>query len=72
MTVQDVPARDEMSLRLPGRMTVAKYASALSRLSSHPLENAFIDVAHIREILHEDQVEIAIAICRLDEDESSI
>ena len=45
-------------------------SSALSRLSSHPLENAFIDVAHIREILHEDQVEIAIAIRRLDEDES--
>lgn len=71
MTVQDVPARDEVSIRLPGRMTVAKYASALSRLSTHPLENAFIDLSRIREVLHEDHVETAMAICHLDEDDIS-
>ncbi len=70
MTVQDVPPFDEVSIRLPGRTTVAKYASALSRLSTHPLENAFIDLSRIREVLHEDHVETAIAICHLDEDDS--
>jgi DNA-binding transcriptional MerR regulator len=69
LTVQDVPARDELSIRLPGRTTVAKYASALSRLTAYPLENAFVDVSHVREVLHANHVETAVAICRVEEDE---
>nr|QEO73573.1 transcriptional regulator, MerR family [uncultured bacterium] len=65
--VQTFEARTELSIFVPGRSSMAKYGSALSRLIAHPLDDAFIDFSRIRQVLHDDGVETAVAICRLDE-----
>jgi DNA-binding transcriptional MerR regulator len=72
MAVQDFPPRDEIAIRLPGQTTLAKYATALSRFTAYPLQNAFIDMSRIREVLHQDHVETAVAICHLDEDDAGL
>ena len=65
--VQIFEARDELSVFIPGRSSMAKYATALSRLFAHPLDAAYVDTARMRHLLHDDGVETAAAICRLDE-----
>ncbi|NYE50084.1 hypothetical protein HDA32_005204 [Spinactinospora alkalitolerans] len=64
--VQNFAARDEMSIFIPGRDSMDKYSTALSRLAKHPLDAAYIDVSRMRFVLHDDGVETAAAICRLD------
>ncbi|RCV57763.1 MerR family transcriptional regulator [Marinitenerispora sediminis] len=65
--VQDFEARDELSIFLPGRSSMAKYGTAISRLATHPLDAAFADVSRMRQLLHEDGVETAMAVCELGE-----
>ncbi|MEU1212154.1 MerR family transcriptional regulator [Streptomyces sp. NPDC005791] len=65
--VQIFEARDELSVFIPGKSSMAKYATALSRLFTHPLDAAYVDTARMRHLLHDDGVETATAICRLDE-----
>lgn len=65
--VQTFEARDELSIFMPGRSSMAKYATALSRLFTHPLDAAHVDVSRLRQVLHDDGVETAAAIRRLDE-----
>ncbi|MEU7608110.1 MerR family transcriptional regulator [Micromonospora sp. NPDC049204] len=65
--VQAFDARDELSIFIPGRTTMAKYATALSRLLTHPLDGAFPDLSRTRHLLHDDGVETRVAICTLDE-----
>ncbi|WP_333735809.1 MerR family transcriptional regulator [Streptomyces sp. IBSBF 2806] len=65
--VQTFEARDELSIFMPGRSSMAKYATALSRLFTHPLDAAYVDVSRLRQVLHDDGVETAAAIRRLDE-----
>ena len=68
LAVRDFPPRDELAIRLPGRTTTAKYATALARLTAHPMDDAYVDVSRLREILHDDHVETAVAIRCLDEE----
>jgi DNA-binding transcriptional MerR regulator len=65
--VQTFEARDELSIFIPGRSSMAKYATALSRLFTHPLDAAYVDVSRMRQVLHDDGVETAAAIRGLDE-----
>ncbi|MEU0204928.1 MerR family transcriptional regulator [Streptomyces canus] len=65
--VQTFEARDELSIFIPGKSSMAKYATALSRLFTHPLDAAYVDVSRMRQVLHDDGVETAAAIRRLDE-----
>ncbi|SMD25260.1 MerR family transcriptional regulator [Kibdelosporangium aridum] len=65
--VQTFEARTELSIRIPGKSSMAKYGTALSRLAAHPLDDAFIDFSRIRQVLHDDSVETTVAICKLDE-----
>ncbi|WP_166028345.1 MerR family transcriptional regulator [Streptomyces chilikensis] len=65
--VQLFEARDELSIFIPGKSSMAKYGTALSRLFTHPLDAAFIDVSRMRQLLHDDGVETTAAICKLDE-----
>lgn len=64
--VQDFEAREELSILMPGRSSMAKFGTAFSRLLSHPLDAAYVDVSRLRCVLHEDGVETAVAIRELD------
>ncbi|MDX3453703.1 MerR family transcriptional regulator [Streptomyces sp. ME02-8801-2C] len=65
--VHTFEARDELSIFIPGKSSMAKYATALSRLFTHPLDAAYVDASRMRQVLHDDGVETAAAIRRLDE-----
>ena len=65
--VQTFEARDELSIFMPGRTSMAKYATALSRLLTHPLDTAYPDLSRTRQLLHDNGVETTVAICELDE-----
>jgi DNA-binding transcriptional MerR regulator len=65
--VQTFEARDEVSIFIPGRTSMAKYATALSRLLTHPLDAAYPDLSRIRQLLHDNGVETTVAIRKLDE-----
>ncbi|GAA2341717.1 hypothetical protein GCM10009854_17790 [Saccharopolyspora halophila] len=60
-------ARDELSLLLPGRTTMVKFATAMSRLLAHPLEAAYPDVGELRQIVRSTHVETAVRLRRLDD-----
>ena len=64
--VQIFEAREELSIFIPGKSSMAKYATALSRLAMHPLEAAYVDICRMRHLLHDEGVETAAAICTLD------
>ena len=70
--VQTFEARDELSIFIPGRSSMAKYATALSRLMTHPLDAAYPDISRTRQLLHDDGVESTIAICDLDEPDAGL
>ncbi|MEE1943295.1 MerR family transcriptional regulator [Streptomyces sp. TRM 70361] len=59
-------AREELSIFLPGRSSMAKYGTALSRLFAYPLDGAYPDFTRMRQLLHEDGVETAMPVSRLD------
>ncbi|MFC7328069.1 MerR family transcriptional regulator [Marinactinospora rubrisoli] len=71
LEVRTFEARDELSIFIPGRTSMAKFATAISRLAEHPLGGAFIDVGRMRHVLHDDGVETAMAVRRLDEADES-
>ncbi|MEU1799539.1 MerR family transcriptional regulator [Streptomyces sp. NPDC019937] len=60
--MQTFEARDELSIFIPGKSSMAKYGTALSRLLTHPLDAAYADLSRIRQLLHDDGVETAVAI----------
>ncbi|MEU3923497.1 MerR family transcriptional regulator [Streptomyces sp. NPDC029004] len=64
--VQIFEARDELSIFIPGKSSMAKYATALSRLAMHPLEDAYVDICRMRHLLHDEGVETTATICKLD------
>ncbi|GAA1286299.1 MerR family transcriptional regulator [Saccharothrix xinjiangensis] len=67
--VQPFAAREELSILMPGRNSMAKFGTALSRLVSHPLEDAYVDLSCLRHVLHDDGVETAVAIRELDDED---
>lgn len=66
--VRTYEARDELSILLPGKSSMAKFATALSRLTTHPLDGAYVDFSQMRQVLHDDGVETVMAVLELDED----
>lgn len=60
--VRTFAARTELSIFIPGRSSMAKYATAISRLYTHPLGDAILDAAHIRQLPHDGGVETAAAV----------
>lgn len=64
--VQTFEARDELSIFIPGKSSMAKYGTALSRLVMHPLDAACVDISRMRHLLHDEGVETTAAICKLD------
>jgi DNA-binding transcriptional MerR regulator len=66
LEVQSFAAVHELSILIPGRSSMAKFGTALSRLMTHPLDHAFVDVSRMRQVLHADGVETTVAICPLD------
>ncbi|GGZ19568.1 MerR family transcriptional regulator [Streptomyces nitrosporeus] len=60
--VETFEARDELSVFMPGRNSMAKYSTALSRLLMHPLDAAYVDTSRMRHLLHADGVETTMAV----------
>lgn len=65
--VQDFAARTELSVFLPGRSSMAKFATALSRLAAHPLDEAITDISRTRQVLHPTGMETAAAVIALED-----
>jgi len=70
VTVQVFEARDELSIFIPGKASTAKYATALSRLLSHPLDAAYPDLSRTRHLLHDNGIETTVALRDLDESDA--
>jgi DNA-binding transcriptional MerR regulator len=69
LEVQAFEAREELSIFIPGRSSMAKFGTAISRLFTHPLETAYIDISRMRQLLHEDGIETTAPLCPLDASE---
>lgn len=65
LEVREVAAADELFVFVPGKSSMATYATAVSRLLAHPLDSAYIDVGRMRHVLHDDGVETAAALREL-------
>lgn len=60
--VETFESRDELSIFIPGKNSMAKHATALSRLLAHPFDASFVDASRMRYLLHPNGVETAAAI----------
>ena len=60
-------ALDEPTGLDPYDWTAAEFATALSRLTTYPLDNAYADLSRMRQVLHDDGVETALAVRQLEE-----
>jgi DNA-binding transcriptional MerR regulator len=65
--VHTFEAREELSIFLPGKSSMAKFATAMSRLTTHPLDAAYVDFSRMRQVLHDDGVETAMAVRQLED-----
>jgi DNA-binding transcriptional MerR regulator len=69
ITLATFHARDEVSIVVPGRESLAKYATALQRLASHAVEQGqALDLGQPRHLLHHDSTEIAMTVWEPDDD----
>ncbi|GIF11391.1 MerR family transcriptional regulator [Actinoplanes teichomyceticus] len=64
MEVREHAAGEELSITMPGRSSMAKYCTAISRLLAHPIDGAFLDIGRLRHLVHEDGVEFSAPIER--------
>ncbi|MFF5722524.1 MerR family transcriptional regulator [[Kitasatospora] papulosa] len=60
--VETFEPRDELSIFMPGKSSMAKHGTALSRLLAHPLDAAYVDTSRMRHLLHPNGVETATAV----------
>ncbi|MFK4067042.1 MerR family transcriptional regulator [Streptomyces sp. NPDC029674] len=60
--VETFESRDELSIFMPGKSSMAKHGTALSRLLAHPFDAAYVDVSRMRHLLHPDGVETAAEV----------
>lgn len=68
-TLTTFSAREEVSVVMPGRETLAKHGTALTLLSTYALEQNYVpDLGRPRHLLRDDGVELAIAIWTADDD----
>jgi DNA-binding transcriptional MerR regulator len=65
--VHTFEAREELSIFLPGKSSMAKFATAISRLTTYPLDAAYVDFSRMRQVLHDDGVETAMAVRQLED-----
>ncbi|MET9589866.1 MerR family transcriptional regulator [Streptomyces sp. NPDC006516] len=65
--VEVIESTDELSVFTPGKTSMAKHSAALSRLLMHPLDAAYLDTSRMRQLLHGNGVETALAICEFRE-----
>ncbi|MFH9608822.1 MerR family transcriptional regulator [Streptomyces sp. NPDC017448] len=65
--VETFEPRDELSIFMPGKSSMVKHGTALSRLLAHPLDAAYVDTSRMRHLLHPDGVETATAVCEFRE-----
>ena len=68
--VHTFEACEELSIFLPGRSSMAKFATAMSRLTTYPLDAAYVDFSRMRQVLHTDGVETAMAVRQLEDDDA--
>ncbi|PZG10568.1 MerR family transcriptional regulator [Nonomuraea aridisoli] len=71
LEVQSFEARDELSIFIPGKSSMAKFGTALSRLLTYPLEDAYLDISRMRQLLHADGTETTAPLCDLHEPETT-
>ncbi|MCA2215492.1 Clp protease N-terminal domain-containing protein [Jidongwangia harbinensis] len=67
--VRTFEAHDELSILVPGRTSMAKFGTALSRLLAHPLEDAVLDISRMRQVPHPDGMETTVAIAEAAHDD---
>jgi hypothetical protein len=60
-------AREEVSIVLPGKSSMAKFATAMSRLTTYPLDGAYVDFSRMRQVLHDEGVETAMAVRQMED-----
>ncbi|BBH67932.1 MerR family transcriptional regulator [Actinoplanes sp. OR16] len=65
MEVRESAAGEELSITMPGRSSMAKYGTAISRLLAHPIDGAFPDIGRLRHLVHEDGVEYSAPLRRV-------
>jgi DNA-binding transcriptional MerR regulator len=65
--VQTFEPREELAIRLPGRVSMPKYATAEVRLMLDTPEGLFPDVSTRRHVIHEDGTEAAVRLRPLSE-----
>ncbi|MEU4797585.1 MerR family transcriptional regulator [Streptomyces sp. NPDC023327] len=65
--VETFGSRDELSIFMPGKSSMAKHATALSRLLAHPFDGAYADTSRMRCLLHPNGVETVVALCEFRE-----
>ncbi|RZU25042.1 MerR family transcriptional regulator [Streptomyces sp. BK239] len=65
--VETFEARDELSIFMPGKSSMAKHGTALSRLLAYPFDAAYVDTFRMRHLLHPNGVETAMAVCEFRE-----
>ncbi|MGI5186936.1 MerR family transcriptional regulator [Promicromonospora sp. CA-289599] len=67
VVVHTFEAREELAIFLPGKSSMAKFATAMSRLTTYPLDAAYVDFSRMRQVLHDDGVETAMAVRQLED-----
>lgn len=69
--VQTWFARDELSIRLPGRLAAANYFTGLHRLMHHELDDLYTDLGPGGEriVVHDDAFDLSLALCLASEDD---
>ncbi|MEU8816223.1 MerR family transcriptional regulator [Actinoplanes sp. NPDC048796] len=60
--VRECGAGDELSITMPGRHSMAKYCTAISRLLAHPIDGSYLDIAQLRHVVLEDSAEFSAPI----------
>lgn len=61
---REYEAGEELSITMPGRHSMAKYCTAISRLFAHPIDGGFLDVGRLRHLVHENGVEFSARVRR--------
>jgi DNA-binding transcriptional MerR regulator len=64
--VHEFRAGAELSITMPGRHSMVKHCTAISRLLAHPLGGAFLDIARMRHTVDREGVEFSAPVRRVD------
>lgn len=69
--MQTFEAREELSVFIPGKSSMAKFGTAFSRLITHQPADACIDVTRLRQVLRADGVETSAALYAFDDTDAT-